>query len=167
MSGSYLEKFRKRLHHKVNKPNCIHVRRNTKYCTTKGLDKLQTMKKEECQTVTHQSIYEWQVSTSFKLNLENIIVELLVLAMKGEILEHFDVFRSTMSEQHGYNTRNGYMAKISKPRTEWDRNKTYYKAITEWASLPSELKRLMPKRILYFRHLKYILDSSKWLEASS
>ncbi|KAK2547318.1 hypothetical protein P5673_032794 [Acropora cervicornis] len=27
-------------------------------------------------------------------------------AMKGEIPEHFDVFKSTMSQQHGYNTRN-------------------------------------------------------------
>ena len=36
-------------------------------------------------------------------------------AMKGEIPEHFDVFRSTMSQQHGYNTRNGSMPIISKP----------------------------------------------------
>ena len=33
--------------------------------------------------------------------------------MKGEIPEHFDVFKSTMSQQHGYNTRNGYMPVIS------------------------------------------------------
>jgi len=39
-------------------------------------------------------------------------------AMKGEIPGHFDVFRSTMSQQHGYNTRNGYMPKIGKPRME-------------------------------------------------
>jgi len=47
-------------------------------------------------------------------------------AMKEEIPEHFNVFRSTMSQQHGYNTRNGCMPKISKPRTEWGRNKMYY-----------------------------------------
>ena len=69
-------------------------------------------------------------------------------AMKGEIPEHLDVFKSTMSQQHGYNTRNGYMPVISKPRTEWGKNKTYYKAITDWASLPSELKKLMPKKFL-------------------
>ena len=79
-------------------------------------------------------------------------------AMKGEIPEHFDVFRSTMSQQHGYNTRSGYMPKISKPRTEWGRNKTYYKAKTDWASLPSELKKLMPKRI-FKRKLKQFLLS--------
>jgi len=65
--------------------------------------------------------------------------------MKGEIPEHFDVFRTTMSQQHGYNTRNGYKPRISKQRTEKGRNKTYYKAITDWASLPSELKQIMPK----------------------
>ena len=41
----------------------------------------------------------------------------------------------------GYNTGNGYMPAISKPRTEWGKNKTYYKAITDWASLPTELKK--------------------------
>ena len=51
--------------------------------------------------------------------------------MKGEIPEHFDVFKSTMSQQHGYNTRNGYMPLIRKPRTEWGKNETYYKALTD------------------------------------
>ena len=42
----------------------------------------------------------------------------------------FDLFESTMS-QHGYNARNGYMPVISKPRTEWGKNKTYSKALTD------------------------------------
>ena len=42
---------------------------------------------------------------------------------ENDIPEHFDVFKSTMSQQHGYNTRNGYMPVISKPRTEWGRKK--------------------------------------------
>ena len=32
--------------------------------------------------------------------------------------EHFDVFNSKMSQQHGYNTRNDYIDKVSRPRTE-------------------------------------------------
>ena len=32
--------------------------------------------------------------------------------------KHFDVFNSKMTQQHGYNTRNGYMPKVSRPRTE-------------------------------------------------
>ena len=79
-------------------------------------------------------------------------------AMKGEIPEHLDVFKSTMSQQHGYNTRNGYMPVISKPRTEWGKNKTYYKVITDWASLPSELKKLMPKRIFKYKLKQFLLD---------
>jgi len=31
----------------------------------------------------------------------------------------------------GYNTGNGHMPNISKPRTEWGRKKTYFKAITD------------------------------------
>ena len=48
-------------------------------------------------------------------------------AMKGEIPEHLDVFESTMTQQHGYNTHNGYLPVISKTRTEWGKNKTCYK----------------------------------------
>ena len=68
-------------------------------------------------------------------------------ALKGKIPEYFDVFNSKLSQQHGYNTRNGFMPKVSRLRTEWGRNKTYDKAINDWALLPSELKRLMPKTI--------------------
>ena len=43
--------------------------------------------------------------------------------MKAEIPEHFDLFRTTMSQQHGYNTQNGYLPKVNSPRTEWGINK--------------------------------------------
>ena len=43
--------------------------------------------------------------------------------------------------QYGYNTRNDYMSEVSRLRTEWGR--AYYKAITDWASRPSELKRIL------------------------
>ena len=79
-------------------------------------------------------------------------------AMKGEIPEHFDVFKSTMSQQHGYNTRNGYMPVIGKPRTEWGKNKTYNKALTDWASLPTELKKLMPKKFFKYKLKQFLLD---------
>ena len=52
-------------------------------------------------------------------------------ALRGKISEHFDVFNSKMNQQHGYNTRNGYMPKVSSPRTEWGRNKAYYKATND------------------------------------
>ena len=64
--------------------------------------------------------------------------------------------RSTMSQQHGYNTRNGYTTKVSRSRTEWGRNKTYYKAINDCTLLPIELKRLMAKTIFKLK-LKQVL----------
>ena len=78
-----------------------------------------------------------------------VIGVVLYDVVKGEIPKHFDMFKSTMSqhEQHGYNIRNGYMPKISKPRMEWGRNKNIFKAINDWVS---ELKELMPKSI--FKH---------------
>ena len=79
-------------------------------------------------------------------------------AMKGSIPEHFGVFRSTMNQQHGYNTRNGYMPKVSRPRTEWGRSKTYYKAINDWATLPSALKKLMPKTIFKYKLKQFLLN---------
>lgn len=54
-------------------------------------------------------------------------------ALKGEIPEHLDVFSSTMSQQHGYDyTLNSYMSKVSRPRGEWGKNKTYYNAINDF-----------------------------------
>ena len=79
-------------------------------------------------------------------------------AMKGRIPEHFGVFRSTMNQQRGYNTRNGYMPKVSRPRTEWGRSKTYYKAINNWATLPSALKKLMPKTIFKYKLKQFLLN---------
>ena len=91
----------------------------------------------------------------------SLIVELLrvVLAMKGEITEHFDVFRSTRSEQHGYNTQNCYMAFTQnwQAKNGMVQNKTYCKAITDWASLPDELKKPMPKRLFKHKLKQFLL----------
>ena len=78
-------------------------------------------------------------------------------ALEGNIPEHFNVFNSKMSQQHTYNTRNGYMPKVSRPRTEWGKNKTYYKQLTI-GLLPSELKRLMPKTIFNYKLKQFLLN---------
>ena len=36
-------------------------------------------------------------------------------------------------------------------KTEWGKSKTYYKAINDWATLPSALKKLMPKTIFKYK----------------
>ena len=48
-------------------------------------------------------------------------------AIKREISEHLDCFRRTLSDLHGYNTRNGYLPRLPKPKTEWGKRTTYYK----------------------------------------
>ena len=53
---------------------------------------------------------------------------------------------------------NDYMPKISKPRIELGKNKTYFKAITDWASLPSELNRLMAKKIFKYKLKQFFLN---------
>ena len=82
-------------------------------------------------------------------------------ALRGNIPKHFDIFDSNMTQPHGYNTRNGYLSKVSRPRTEWGRDKNYYKAINDWALLPSELKRLMPKTICNYKLKQFLLKHFK------
>jgi len=47
---------------------------------------------------------------------------------------------------------------ITGEKNQWGRNKTYYKAITDWAPLPTELKKLMPKRIFKYKLKQFLLD---------
>ena len=75
-------------------------------------------------------------------------------ALKGKIPEHFDVFNSKTSQQHGYDTQNG------------ERNKTYQNAINDWASLPSELKRLMPKTTFNYKLKQLLLNHSSYFYVS-
>ena len=74
----------------------------------------------------------------------------------GKHLEHFNVFNSKVSQQHRYNTRNGYMPKVSRPR----RYGTEIKHIKQLTIglLPSELKRLIPKTIFNYKLKQFLLN---------
>ena len=39
-------------------------------------------------------------------------------AIKGDIPQHFESFKSTLRSSHGYNTRHGYLPRLPKPKTE-------------------------------------------------
>ena len=78
--------------------------------------------------------------------------------MKGCIPEHFECYRSTLSNSHGYNTRNGEFPSLPKPSTEWAMRTTYYRATKDWTSLPSILKEPMPQNI-FKRELRTFLVS--------
>ena len=63
----------------------------------------------------------------------------------GDIPENFEVFRTPLSQLHNYNTRIGYLPRLPKPRTEWPRQTTYFRAFNEWATLPTALKDVRAK----------------------
>ena len=63
---------------------------------------------------------------------------------------------------HMDNTRNGYLPRLPKPKTEWGKRTTYYKCTNDWASLPGDLRKPMPfnifkknlKRFLIYQYLE-------------
>ena len=78
--------------------------------------------------------------------------ELVQNAIKGNIPEHFDNFRSPLNSSHGYNTRNGYLPRLPKVKSDWGRRVTSFQAFNNWMALPMDLRRPMPcntfKRLL-------------------
>ena len=72
-------------------------------------------------------------------------------SLKGNIPEHFAYFRANLCQSHGYNTRNGYLPRLPKPRTEWGKRTTYFKAMKDWTILPNRMKKFMPQSILINR----------------
>ena len=81
---------------------------------------------------------KWSWKCHIKTLLRKLGHRLSVFAIKGDIPEHFDPFRSTLSQSHGYSTRNGYLPRMPKPITEWGRRATYFRAINDWASMLKE-----------------------------
>ena len=65
-------------------------------------------------------------------------------AIKGDVPEHFDIFRTLLRRSHNYNTRNGFLPRLPKPRREWGRCSTYFTALNDWAFRSNELKRPLP-----------------------
>ena len=65
-----------------------------------------------------------------------------------DVPEHFDIFNTPLSQLLNYNTRNGFYLDLSKPRTEWGRRTTYFRAFNDWASLPIKLNRPMLDMII-------------------
>ena len=61
-------------------------------------------------------------------------------AITGDVPEHFEIFKTPLSQLHNYNTRNGFLPRLSKPRTEWGRRTTYYRALKDRASCLLNLK---------------------------
>ena len=67
-------------------------------------------------------------------------------AIKGDVPEHFDIFRTPLGQLYN-NARNGFLPRLPKPRIERGRRTTYFRALYNWAFLPNELKRPMPNTV--------------------
>ena len=78
-------------------------------------------------------------------------------AIKGDIPEHFEKFRSPMNS-HGYNTRNGHLPRFDTIRTEWGRRITSYQALNDWQNLPLSLRQPMPTNIFKRRLHKHFIN---------
>ena len=81
-------------------------------------------------------------------------------AIKGDVPEHFEIFRTPLSQLHNYNTRNVFLPGRPKPRTEWGRRTTYFRTFNDWATLPLELKRPMPDMIFKTKLTRVLGNSS-------
>ena len=80
--------------------------------------------------------------------------------IKGDVPEHFEIFRTPLSQLHNYNTRNGFLPRHPKPRTEWGRRTTYFRTFNDWATLPLELKSSMPDMIFKTKLTRVLGNSS-------
>ena len=62
-------------------------------------------------------------------------------AIKRDIPGHFCMFRTSLSQLHGYNTRNGFLPKLPKPQRECGKCTTHFKALNDFASLPNASRK--------------------------
>ena len=79
-------------------------------------------------------------------------------AIKGDILQHFESFKSTLRSSHGYNTRHGYLPRLPKPKTESGRRVSYFRFTSDWMSLPVFLRKPMPCTIFKKNLTRFLMD---------
>ena len=58
-------------------------------------------------------------------------------AIKGNILQHFESFQSTLKSSHGYNTRNGYLPRLLKTKLECGKRVSYL--FYKWLDVPPSI----------------------------
>ena len=79
-------------------------------------------------------------------------------AIKGNIPQHFERFRSTLRSSHGYNTRNGYLPRLPKLKTEYGKRVSYFRFTNDWMSLPVFLRKPMPCAIFKKNLTRFLMD---------
>ena len=79
-------------------------------------------------------------------------------AIKGDIPQHFESFKSTLRSSHGYNTRHGYLPRLPKPKTECGKRVSYFRFTNDWMSLPVFLRKPMPCTIFKKNLTRFLMD---------
>ena len=79
-------------------------------------------------------------------------------AIKGDIPQHFESFKSTLRSSHGYNTRHGYLPRLPKPKTECGKRVSYFRFTNDWMSLPVFLRKPMPCTIFKKNLTRVLMD---------
>ena len=79
-------------------------------------------------------------------------------AIKGNIPQHFESFKSTLRSSHGYNTRNGYLPRLPKAKTECGRRVSCFRFINDWMTLPAFLRKPMPCAIFKINLTNFLMD---------
>ena len=84
-------------------------------------------------------------------------------AIKGNIPQHFESFKSTLRSSHGYNTRNGYLPRLPKAKTECRRSVSYFRFINDWMSPPAFLRKPMPCAIFKKNLTNFLMNEHFFL----
>ena len=80
-------------------------------------------------------------------------------AIKGNIAQHFESFKSTLTNSHGYNTRNGYLPRLPKAKTECGRRVSYFRFLNDWMSLTAFLRKPMPCAIFKKNLTNFLMNN--------
>ena len=80
-------------------------------------------------------------------------------AIKGNIPQHFESFKSALRSSHGYNTRNGYLPRLPKAKTECGRRVSYFRFLNDWMSLPAFLRKPMLCAIFKKNLTNFLMDN--------
>ena len=79
-------------------------------------------------------------------------------AIKVNIPQHFESFKSTLRSSHGYNTRNGYLPRLPKPKTEYGKRVSYFRFTNDWMSLLVFLRKPMPCAVFKKDLTRFLMD---------
>ena len=91
----------------------------------------------------------------------------LVTREKGQrndrLKRTIEIYYCSHGSSQCYNTRNGYLPRLPKAKTECGRKVSYFRFINDWMSLPVFLRKPMPCAILKKNLTNFLMDKHFFL----